>query len=63
VIGESAGNASLKKAFINFSDLSRQYFALTNTEPVGSLILKDAEKITATAKDEVIKACSDYAVR
>lgn len=63
VIGESAGNSSLQKAFINFSDLSRQYFALTNTEPVGSLILQDAEKITATAKDEVIRACSDYAVR
>ena len=63
VIGESAGNASLREAFINFSDISRQYFSLTNTEEVGSLILRETEKLTATAKDELVRACSDYAVR
>ena len=63
VIGESAGNSSLRNALINFSDISRQYFSLINTEPVGSVVLQETEKLTATAKDSVVQACADYATR
>jgi len=63
VIGESAGNKSLQNLLINFSDISRQYLGLLNTEPQGSVVLKEMESLTAQAKDEVVKACSEYAVR
>ncbi len=63
VIGESAGSRGIQKTFINFSDLSRQYFALINSEPAGSAILAEAEKVTASARDQVVQTCSEYAVR
>jgi len=62
VIGESAGNESLQNLLVNFSDISRQYLSLLETEPEGSVVLKQAGELTAKAKDEVAKACSEYAV-
>ena len=63
VIGESAGNRSLQNLLINFSDFSRQYLALLDTEPDGSIALKEMESLTARAKDEVAKVCSEYGSR
>jgi hypothetical protein len=63
VAGESAGSRSLRDSLIKFSDLSRQYFALVNTDDVGSFVLQEAEKETKSARDAVIQACSDYSVR
>lgn len=62
VIGESAGNRSVQNLFINFSDLSRQYLGLLDTEPEGSIVLKQVGDLTAQAKDEVAKMCSEHAV-
>ena len=62
VIGESAGNKSMQNLFINFSDLSRQYLGLLDTEPEGSIVLKQLGELTAKAKDEVAIACSEHAV-
>ena len=62
VIGESAGNKPLQNLFINFSDISRQYLSLLDTEQEGSIALKDVGLLAAQAKDEVVKACSEYAV-
>lgn len=62
VIGESAGNTSLQNLLINFSDLSRQYLGLLDTQPQGSVVLKEAAELTARAKDEVARVCSEYAV-
>jgi hypothetical protein len=63
VIGESAGSRGMQNTFINFSDLSRQYFALINSEPAGSALLADAEKVTASARNQVIETCSEFAVK
>jgi hypothetical protein len=60
VIGESAGNRSLQNLLINFSDISRQYLSLLDTEPEGSLALKEIGTLTAQAKDEVARVCSEY---
>jgi len=62
VIGESAGNESLQNILINFSDMSRQYLSLLDSEPQGSVVLKEAGELTAKAKDDVARACSEYAV-
>lgn len=62
VIGESAGNKSTQNLFINFSELSRQYLGLLDTEPEGSIVLKQMGELTAKAKDEVAIACSEHAV-
>jgi hypothetical protein len=63
VIGESAGNRSLQNLLINFSEFSRQYLALLDTEPDGSIALKEMGLLTAKAKDEVAKVCSEYGSR
>jgi hypothetical protein len=63
VIGESAGNKSLQNLLINFSDISRQYLSLLDTEDQGSLVLKQYGDLTAKAKDEVAIVCSEYAVK
>lgn len=63
VIGESAGNKSLQNLLINFSEFSRQYLALLDTEPEGSIALKEIGSLTAKAKDEVAKVCSEYGSR
>ena len=63
VIGESAGNQALRDALINFSDLSRQYFSLLNTEPENSLTLKQYETAVAQAKETVAKYCYEYGVK
>ncbi len=63
VIGESAGSSFVRNTLTNFSDISRQYFSLINTEPVGSFVLKETEKLTATAKEAVVRACADFATR
>ncbi len=63
VAGESAGSRSLRDSLIKFSDLSRQYFALVNTDDIGSFVLQEAEKETKSARDAVVQACSDYSVR
>ena len=63
VIGESAGSRPLQNLFINFSDISRQYLSLLDTEPEGSLALKEMGTLTAKAKNEVAKVCSEYGSR
>jgi hypothetical protein len=63
VIGESAGTRGLQNTLINFSDLSRQYLALIESEPAGSVVLREAEKVTASARNQVIQTCSEFAVK
>ncbi len=63
VIGESAGSESLRNVFINFSDISRQFFALLDSEPEGSVVLRDAEQITANARDLIAQSCAEFAVK
>jgi hypothetical protein len=63
VIGESAGSRPLQNLFINFSDISRQYLSLLDTEPEGSLALKEMGNLAAQAKNEVAKVCSEYGSR
>ena len=63
VIGESAGTRGLKNTLINFSDLSRQYLALIDSEPAGSVVLREAEKVAASARNQVIETCSEFKVK
>jgi hypothetical protein len=63
VLGDSAGNGSLKDSFTKFSDMSRQYFSLLNTEPEGSLILKQYEVAVAESKQAIVDYCTEYGVK
>ena len=62
VIGESAGNQSMREVFINFSDYSREYLSLLNSESEDSVEFARLEALTTKAKDDVAAACSVYAV-
>lgn len=62
VFGEGAGTDAVKNAFTNFSTVSRQYYALLNTE-VDETTLTQYQVQTATAKDKVTEVCSEYAVK
>ncbi len=62
VFGEGAGTDAVKNAFTNFSTVSRQYYALLNTE-VDEATLTQYQVQTATAKDKVTEVCSEYAVK
>jgi hypothetical protein len=63
VIGESAGNRSIRDNFIKFSDLSRQYFSLLSSEPENSLTLKQYEVVVAETKQSIVDYCSEYGVK
>jgi len=62
VIGQSAGNDSVKQSFANFSLISRQYNALLDTE-VDDATLNQYALQTAAAKDKVTELCSEFAVK
>jgi hypothetical protein len=62
VFGEGSGTDAVKNAFINFSTISRQYYALLDTE-VDETTLTQYQVQTATAKDKVTEVCSEYAVK
>lgn len=62
VFGESSGTDGVKNAFTNFSTVSRQYYALLNSE-VDEATLNQYQLQTAAAKDKVTEVCSEYAVK
>ena len=62
VFGETAGTDSVKNAFVNFSTVSRQYYALLNSE-VDETTLNQYQLLAATAKDKLTEVCSEYAVQ
>jgi hypothetical protein len=62
VFGETSGTDAVKNAFVNFSTVSRQYYALLNSE-VDETTLTQYQLQTATAKDKVTEVCSEYAVK
>jgi hypothetical protein len=62
VFGEGSGTDAVKNAFINFSTISRQYYALLDTE-VDEATLNQYQVQTAAAKDKVTEVCSEYAVK
>lgn len=62
VFGETAGTDAVKSAFTNFSVISRQYYALLNTE-ADEATLTQYQLQTTAAKDKVTEVCSEYAVK
>jgi len=62
VFGESSGTDGVKNAFTNFSTVSRQYYALLNSE-VDETTLNQYQTLAATAKDKLTEVCSEYAVQ
>ena len=62
VIGESAGTGAAQNAFLDFSDLSRQYFESLSTEE-NSVALNELGKLVAAAKSNLVSVCSEYGVK
>ena len=62
VFGETSGTDAVKSAFVNFSTISRQYYALLNNG-ADETTLTQYQLQTATAKDKVTEVCSEYAVK
>jgi len=63
VFGDEAGNQSLKDAFINFSDLSRELLSMLGSDNVDSITLDGVEASVAKAKRALESYCSEYGVR
>ena len=62
LIGQAAGNDSVKSAFSNFSLISRQYYELLNTD-VDETTMNQYQIQVAAYRDKLIEVCSEYAVK
>jgi F0F1-type ATP synthase membrane subunit c/vacuolar-type H+-ATPase subunit K len=62
VIGQAAGNDSVKQAFANFSLTSRQYYNMIDSE-VDDATLNQYALQTTAARDQVVAVCSEFAVK
>ena len=62
VIGQAAGNDSVKQAFGNFSLTSRQYYNMIDSE-VDDVTLNQYALQASAARDQVAAVCSEFAVK